>query len=58
MYSPNLSAWEFNKMFGLGDKEHNRRVRELRHSRRAGGEISIDAEDFRKELEKHLSAQI
>lgn len=34
MYSPDLSKWEFNKIFGLGDKEHNRKVRELREKRR------------------------
>ena len=34
MHSPDLSQWIFNKMFGLGDKEHNRRVRELRENRR------------------------
>lgn len=30
MYSPDLSEWYFNKMFGLGDKEHNRKIREYR----------------------------
>ena len=31
---PDLSAWYFNKLFGLGDKEHNRKVREERESKR------------------------
>lgn len=34
MYSPDLSEWAFNAMMGLGDKEHNRRVREEREQRR------------------------
>lgn len=34
MVSPDLSQWYFNKMLGLGDKEHNRRVREERERRR------------------------
>ncbi|MNN43026.1 hypothetical protein D3C81_1572420 [compost metagenome] len=34
MYSPDLSQWAFNRMMGLGDKEHNRRVREEREQRR------------------------
>ncbi len=34
MYSPDLSKWKFNKIFGLGDKEHNRKVRQLRENRR------------------------
>ncbi|MFQ9979663.1 VirD4-like conjugal transfer protein, CD1115 family [Clostridium cadaveris] len=41
MYSPDLSAWEFNKMFGLGDKEHNRKVRELRQNRRKSRNITM-----------------
>lgn len=35
MFAPDLSQMYFNKMFGLGDIEHNRRVRELRESRRS-----------------------
>jgi len=34
MHSPDLSQWYFNKMLGLGDKEHNRRVREERQAKR------------------------
>jgi len=34
MYSPDLSQWSFNKIMGLGDKEHNRRVREKRENAR------------------------
>ncbi len=34
MLSPDLSGWCFNEMLGLGDKEHNRKVREARELRR------------------------
>lgn len=34
MYSPDLGQWAFNAMMGLGDKEHNRKVREEREHRR------------------------
>ena len=31
---PDLSKWRFNKLYGLGDKEHNRKVREERENSR------------------------
>lgn len=34
MHAPDLSQWYFDKMLALGDKEHNRRVREERQLRR------------------------
>lgn len=34
MVSPDLSQWYFNRMLGLGDKEHNRKVREEREHKR------------------------
>jgi type IV secretion system protein VirD4 len=34
MYGPDLSLWQFNKMLGLGDKEHNRKLREERENKR------------------------
>lgn len=34
MVSPDLSQWYFNQMLGLGDKEHNRKVREERERKR------------------------
>jgi type IV secretion system protein VirD4 len=46
MYSPDLSQWLFNKMFGLGDKEHNRRVRELRENRRTKRSTSMSEMDL------------
>lgn len=34
MYAPDLSQWYFNKMLGLGDMEHNRKLREEREKKR------------------------
>jgi len=34
MISPDLSKWFFNVFFGLGDKEHNRKLREKREGNR------------------------
>lgn len=34
MFSPDLSAWSFNSMLSLGDKEHNRILREQREKSR------------------------
>ena len=34
MYAPDLSEWYFNKMLGLGNEEHNRRLREQRENAR------------------------
>jgi len=39
MYCPDLSKWMFNKMLGLGDVEHNRKVREQREKARSIREI-------------------
>ncbi|TCX53628.1 VirD4-like conjugal transfer protein, CD1115 family [Dehalobacter sp. 14DCB1] len=46
MYSPDLSQWYFNQMLGLGDKEHNRRLREERENQRpvitdTNGELAL-----------------
>ena len=37
---PDLSKWSFNKMLGLGDVEHNRKVRELREKARPEKEVA------------------
>lgn len=37
---PDLSKWSFNKMLGLGDVEHNRKVRELKEKERREKEIT------------------
>lgn len=34
LYAPDLSEYMFNMMFGLGDKDHNRRVRARRENKR------------------------
>lgn len=34
MIAPDLSEWLFNIMYGLGDKEHNRKIREQRENQR------------------------
>jgi type IV secretion system protein VirD4 len=34
MFSPDLSQWHFNKMMGMGDVEHNRKLREKRENAR------------------------
>jgi type IV secretion system protein VirD4 len=34
MFSPDLSQWHFNKMMGMGDMEHNRKLREKRENAR------------------------
>lgn len=34
MFSPDLSGWHFNKMMGMGDMEHNRKLREKRENAR------------------------
>lgn len=34
MYAPDLSKWQFNRMLGLGDQEHNRRLRQEREVKR------------------------
>lgn len=40
MYAPDLSQWSFNERFGMGDEEHNRKLRMQRHSERKKHEIS------------------
>ncbi|MDR2695629.1 MAG: type IV secretory system conjugative DNA transfer family protein [Deltaproteobacteria bacterium] len=34
MHSPDLAEWHFNRMLGLGDMEHNRRLQEERENKR------------------------
>ena len=34
MYAPDLSQWLFNQMLGMGDMEHNRKLREERENKR------------------------
>ncbi len=39
MFAPDISQIYFNKILGLGDREHNRRVREIREIRRKSRRI-------------------
>ena len=40
---PDLSSWNFNKLFGMGNEEHNRKLREERETSR----IETDEEEMR-----------
>ena len=40
MESPDLSEWYFNTMFGMGDKEHNIKLRKYRNQTRRVMDIS------------------
>ena len=40
---PDLSSWNFNKLFGMGNEEHNRKLREERETNR----IETDEEEMR-----------
>jgi len=40
MYAPDLSQYSFNGMLGMGDKEHNRKLREVREKQRPERKIS------------------
>jgi len=58
MYSPDLSEWFFNTLFGLGSKEYNRRVREFREDirtmRKSENEIDTwNIWEYYIEEEKH-----
>jgi type IV secretion system protein VirD4 len=46
MYAPDLTKWHFNKMFGLGNKEHNRKLRERREERRIQRTANINEMDL------------
>lgn len=57
-YSPDLSNWLFNKIFGLGDKEHNRKViveRQAKRPKKSSSEIEMKLwNKFYKDLEEEL----
>ncbi|WP_051533791.1 VirD4-like conjugal transfer protein, CD1115 family [Desulfitibacter alkalitolerans] len=46
MYAPDLSEWTFNRIYGLGDKEHNRKVREARENIRQKRTAKISEMDL------------
>ena len=58
-YSPDLSQWLFNKLFGLGDKEHNRKVileRQAKRPKKSSNEIKMKLwSKFYKSLEEELN---
>ena len=57
-YAPDLSSWKFNKMYGLGDKEHNRQViaeRQEKRPKKLSSEIEIKLwNNFYKTLAEEL----
>lgn len=42
MYAPDLSEYSFNKMLGLGDVEHNIKVRDIRESNRKVKKVCME----------------
>lgn len=44
MYAPDLSKWYFNKLFGMGSKKHNQKLRMQRRSMRVKHDISPEIE--------------
>lgn len=61
MKSPDLSKWYFNKIYGLGDAEHNRRVIKMREDSRPERTISYTMDlwgiwkHFQAKLESEIS---
>lgn len=57
-HSPDLSNWLFNRIFGLGDKEHNRKViveRQAKRPKKSSSEIEMKLwNKFYKDLEEEL----
>jgi type IV secretion system protein VirD4 len=54
--SPDLTHWEFNNFFALGDKEHNRKIRQYRELKREEKKEAEEVElwniwEFHKEIE-------
>lgn len=59
--APDLSKWYFNKMFGLGDEEFNRKLREKREQERKINEVKEvplwDIADVTREVKKMLDEE-
>lgn len=59
--APDLSKWYFNKMFGLGDEEYNRKLREEREAQRISGKINDvklwNIADVTREVKKMLDEE-
>lgn len=57
--APDLSNWKFNKLFGLGDKEHNKKVIQERQEKRPKKDsksIKIELWKVHKSLEEELDS--
>lgn len=59
--APDLSKWYFNKMYGMGDEEHNRQLRERREAERKTNEVKElklwDIADVTKEVKKMMDEE-
>lgn len=59
--APDLSKWYFNKMYGLGDEEHNRKLRERREAERTENKVEEvklwDIADVTKEVKKMMDEE-
>lgn len=63
MYAPDLSCWQFNSLFGMGDKEYNLQLRRERQAQRIKHDISQEIELWgiwevvKEEIEKQQEAK-
>ena len=59
--APDLSKWYFNKMYGMGDEEHNRQLGERREAERKTNEVKElklwDIADVTKEVKKMMDEE-
>lgn len=59
--APDLSKWYFNIMYGLGNEEHNRKLREKRENDRVTNEVKEvklwDIADVTREVKKMLDEE-
>lgn len=59
--APDLSKWYFNQMYGLGDEEHNRQLREIREAERKTNQVNEvklwDIADVTREVKKMLDEE-
>ena len=59
--APDLSKWYFNKMYGMGNEEHNRKLREKREAARVINEVKQlelwDIADVTREVKKMMDEE-
>lgn len=59
--APDLSKWYFNKMYGMGNEEHNRKLREDREKARKVNEVQQlelwDIADVTREVKKMMDEE-